>query len=161
MIMAAAATGGKAMASDEALARLLAEFGRGAGIDGLRLDAEGICALAFDERVLLHIAATGPPETAILYASLGALPPGGGEAALYHRMLEANLAAGNGGSTLALDPAGAPILPRPAAVARLSPTQFGALIEQVAEEALAWLDLLRPGGAETPPAGPAALRESA
>jgi hypothetical protein len=137
------------MASSEVLEKLLDEFGQRAGLDRLRLDKDGICALAFDDRVLLHVAATDDPDDAVLYVALGPVPPGR-ELELFRRMLEGNLAAGEGGSTLGLDPSSGALMLRRVQVARMSAGQFEHLIEQVAEEALAWLDLLRASQPETP-----------
>jgi hypothetical protein len=145
------------MAEHAALARLLAEFGRTSGIGSLALDASGVCALAFDGEVIIHLAAEAD-DAALLYVAVGQPVPEPLQAAMYRRFLEANARGGGPRAVrLALDPRdGAPLLCCPIAADRLSYAEFEAALLWLADAAETWSAELR-----SPPAAASGAADGA
>jgi hypothetical protein len=85
------------------LSDLVAQLGRRIGVADLSLDANGVAALAVDDRFVLHIAADSEHDGLILYALLGRIRDDE-RLAIWRRLLEYNPTATDG-SSLGLDPA--------------------------------------------------------
>lgn len=87
----------------DALNALLAPLGQRLGIDGLRADDSGYCALSIDQAFVLHLVHVEARDSVQCMAELGPLPRQG-RATLMAELLHANaLLAGTDGATLALD----------------------------------------------------------
>lgn len=127
----------------EQVQQILAEFGRGIGLDGLALDANGYCCLGFDE-VVVNIEWVPRSEQLMLYCHLG-FAPAQAEAAWYRELLEANhFFRGTGGATLGVDPATQAVaLVQPLALAALTPARLEAELQGFVDGAEAWVQRLR------------------
>lgn len=158
------------MAKDGLLAGLLAEYARSVGLGRVATDADGLAALSFDDRLVVHLAPGEEPDTAVLYARVGAAVPEGRRAAAHRLMLEANLLGDTlGGGALALDERdGGPVLVHRTRLSGMDGAEFGRLVERFVDAAEAWTEGLAAGagagaGTDDPaglpwPAGPGLLR---
>jgi hypothetical protein len=136
------------MGETGSLARLLAEFGRSTGLGDLGLGDDGICALSFDDHLVLHIAPDARPGAAALYVKLGDAVPEGRQQGVYRRMLEANLSSGPQGSSLALDERdGSPVLIQRAMVEHMPYPEFERMVEGLVGSAEAWIEALEASAA--------------
>lgn len=147
------------MSGRQDLAQLVADLGRSMGLPGLRLDEDGLVALAFDGRLVLHIGHEPATDLAVLYIELPA-PCGGREPGTLERaLLEANLtAAETGGASFALHPeTGRPFLVRRLPAPGLALPEFEAMVRDLLDAAEAWsARLARPAdSAEAIPVLPA------
>ncbi len=117
---------------------LLAALAQQVGLPELHFDAEGCCAVAFDE-IVLNFELDPPGEQLFLYADLGAAPEGLPET-LYRRLLAANLLGkGTGRATLSLDDqAQRFLLTHAVPVARLSNIDFVETVENFVNIAEHW-----------------------
>lgn len=133
------------MTARDRLGELVGELGRQTGMPALALDANGICALSVEGRLVLHLFAEEGAEHAVLYAPLGPLPAEG-QAALQRAMLEANAQDGIPGA-LALDPhTGQAMLVRHDPLTGLDGAAFALLLERLVATALAWVERIGRGG---------------
>lgn len=118
-----------------ALQGVLDELGNKVGLGSLTLDAHGVCALAVDGRLVVHLAVDEGEGRAVVYATLGNLPPGEREA-LLTGMLQANA---TGWAVLALEPAsGQPVLIHRFAVRDVDRSTLELLLEQFIAAAGDW-----------------------
>lgn len=127
----------------EQVQQILAEFGRGIGLDSLALDANGYCCLGFDE-VVVNIEWVPRSEQLMLYCHLGFVPAQA-DAAWYRELLEANhFFRGTGGATLGVDPATQSIaMVQPLALAILTPARLETELQGFVNGAEAWVQRLR------------------
>ncbi|MFO1058431.1 MAG: CesT family type III secretion system chaperone [Dongiaceae bacterium] len=137
------------MSARDRLGECVERLGRRLGMPALALDANGICAIDVEGRLLLHLFADPGAETAVLYIPLGPLP-GDGEAAMHRSMLEANARDGLPGA-LAIDPrTGEAMLVRYDPI-ELDDAAFERLLERMIAAGLAWTERLA-RGIDTAPA---------
>lgn len=84
--------------------QVLADFGRGIGLEGVAFDDNGYCCLGFDG-VIVNMELVPAARQLMLYAQLG-FAPQPADVAFYERLLEANhFFRGTGGATIGVDPA--------------------------------------------------------
>ncbi len=141
------------MSRHRTLRGLVHGLGHSLGMKRLELDEEGVCALSFDERIIVHIAAAEPGGTAMFYAPLGTIPSSR-KAELHERMLAANFQVAAHNLTLSLDGGGAPVLLSHTRVEHLSNAEFEQVVTHFVEAAETWLREL-----EASPAPEAAATE--
>jgi hypothetical protein len=128
---------------------LLTQAGVDMGLGGLSLNADGLCRLIFSKTIVVDLErADDEPGTALIYSSVGILPPADREALLL-LLLEANLfGQGTGRATLAVDPARSEILLfRRFDLERLEYSEFIRDLESFVNLAGSWIERL----ASTPP----------
>ena len=83
---------------------ILAEFGKGLGLEGLTLDDSSSCTLIVRE-VMFTMLWDEASQSLLVFAPIGSLRQTADEAALCRRMMEANcLGSGTGGLTLGVQP---------------------------------------------------------
>ena len=135
---------------------LLGQLGERLGMDGLRADEQGYCALSIDDGWVLHLALVPERQCVQCMAELGALPAQGREDTLA-RMLHANaLFAGTDGATLGLDAArGTGVLSRELALAGLDLVAFEDALERFVLQAERWTQWLRQAGERAAAPAPA------
>ncbi|MFO1056964.1 MAG: type III secretion system chaperone [Dongiaceae bacterium] len=137
------------MTARDRLGEAVGRLGQRLGMPGLALNADGICALSIEGRLVLHLFADAAADHAVLYVPLGPLPAES-RAAMHRSMLEANAQDGLPGA-LAIDPrTGEAMLVRNDPLRDPDDAAFERLLEQMIATALAWIEKIGRGGA--PPA---------
>ncbi len=82
---------------------ILSELGGQIGLEGLKLDENGVCRLVFDDVLVVDIESSDDAKTVSFHAQVCELPPEGREK-LYRVALEESLfGLGTGGSSFGLD----------------------------------------------------------
>lgn len=134
--------------------QLIAEFGKSTRLAGLALDDQGTCQLEFDGRTTVNVEANDAGDALCLAVRLGPLPAEG-KAAIYGRLLEANLfGRETGGGTLAVLPAeGLAAICRTLEIENLEVDEFADLLAEFVRHARRWEGQLANGlqGADAPP----------
>jgi hypothetical protein len=143
------------MTGKAALAGLLASYTRLAGIPAPVPDAQGVAALSFDDRLVLHFAPDSDADAAVLYVPLGDPLPDSDDAGVERQMLQANLLGDTtGGGALAFDEReGRPVLVHRTRLSGMSAAEFGQLVARLVDAAEVWsdrLDAARAGGGRHP-----------
>lgn len=144
------------------LNELLSQAGVDMGLGPIRLNADGLCRLIFSQTIIVDIEqANDEPGTALIYATVGIVPPEAREGLLLH-LLEANLfGQGTGRATLAVDPARSEILLfRRFDLERLEYAEFIRDLESFVNLAGSWIEKLataRPTPSQSASESPAAM----
>lgn len=134
---------------ESALQGVLDELGDKLGLGPLALDANGVCALAVDGRLVVHLAVDEGEDRAVVYAPLGSLPTVEREAVLT-AMLQANA---TGWAVLALEPdSGQPVLIHRFALRDVDRSALELLLERFIATAGDWQTALAAGASASAPA---------
>lgn len=127
---------------------VLQELGRQMGLDGVKLDDNGVCRLIFDGKIVVDIEAPAAEKgTVYMYAAVCPLPAEGKEA-LYGTLLEANLfGRGTGGAAFAIDTEMAEVLLYQSFdMEKVEVQEFKESLQHFAAHVGGWMEKL--GGAE-------------
>jgi hypothetical protein len=130
--------------SDERCTGLLARLGRELGVAGLAFDAgTGTCALVFERRITVHVAAERGDEAMLLFSTLGGLDPRQ-QPELVATVLRGNyLWRGTAGATLSMDPVhDVALLAQRLPVDGLTAATLEQRLGNFVEAALAWMQRL-------------------
>lgn len=132
---------------------LLGQLGQQLGIEGLKADEQGYCALSIDQVWVLHLAHVETRSCIQCMAELAPLPHDG-RPALLAELLQANaLLAGTDGSTLGLDAERDwVVLSRELPLAGLDFVSFEHTLELFVRQAERWMAYLHRAGGGAPDA---------
>jgi hypothetical protein len=137
------------MATRAQVDKALTEFGGSAGIAGLALDETDSCSLLINDDIQIDLQLDEAGGRLVLESVLGALPEARASATLL-RLLHGNrLGIATNGGTLALGPANEIVLLRELRPAALDGPTLVRAIEQQAESARDWRQVLEDAPAET------------
>lgn len=124
--------------------KLISDFGKSIGIEGLAFDEFGCCMLVFDDDIIVNIAHEKANQRILFFAYIGSV-----DAAVtpYKTLLKANFYwRGTGGATLSLDQDdGAICLTKPFGVNALSPPDLTTELEKFISNIEKWRDWLKEG----------------
>jgi len=139
---------------DPSARAMIEAFGRSIGIDDLRLDEAGQCRLKIDA-VEVNLELQADAAQLVVYAELGRLPEAG-HAAIFARLLEANLFwHDTGGATLSIDRGHQQLLLARAVPLTSDPLALSEIIERFVDVAEAWsawlVEQSQEPGTATPP----------
>lgn len=132
------------------LQRLLDSLPR-LGMQKIQVNEEGVCALTFDDKIILNLEYNGELDLLTLYCRLGVIAPDR-VGAVYPLLLEANvLWAGTGGATLGVIPADlSVVLAYQERAGAIDGQRFETLLSGLVDVAEFWTKLIEDSPQTTP-----------
>ena len=133
------------------LGALLNELATRMGLDGLRLDSNGICRLVFDETIAVDLEPSTDKTLLHMVATLGQVPADASTHWLRNLLAASFMGQETGSAHIALDPLNEEVvLCQRLALDGLEITRFVPELEAFVNHAQAWIQRLA-GAAESPP----------
>lgn len=134
--------------TQDTLNTLIEKLGKEIGIEGLSLDEDGFCCLAFDEKITVNIQYEESENNVIFFAEVGIVSPKE-QAETFPLLLEANLLTiGTQGATLGAErETGSVLLSLRVPVSTLDYAAFHKSLETFVNTAEIWIDRLEKGPA--------------